>query len=474
MTMERLWGVMPFLILSAASIAVMLQAAFHRSHRLAAGLTVGALSAALIAVFQAVRVPQQNMQPLFSLDPFTYFFFGLILVSALAVSLLSYGYWEGGPGAKDEFYLLLLLATLGAGALAAGTHFLSFFLGLEVLSVALYGLVGYSRNASSIEAAIKYLVLAAASAAVLLFGMALVYAVTGSLDFSALTALSAGHPDGHRFFTAGIAMIVAGAGFKLAIVPFHFWTPDVYEGAPAPATAFVATVSKGGVVAVLLRFFHDVPILRDSSIFWALAFMAVASMFAGNWLALFQNNVKRLLAYSSIAHLGYLVMAFLAFPEYAGPAVILYAAVYMLTSLGTFGVVTALSRPDREAQELGDYAGLAWRRPGVAAIFTIMLLSLAGLPLTAGFIGKFIILTAGWGSGLYCLSLILIANSVISAFYYLRLIFAMFSEGDEKAGSAPSFLGYAVLTGLSVLVVWIGVYPAPFLRLLQGILGLHL
>lgn len=471
MSMDRFWAVSPFLILSAASIVVMLQAAFHRSHRLAAGLTAVALASALLALLPAGRVPQQNLAPLFSLDAFAFFFFGLILFSALAVSLLSYGYWEKGSGNRDEFYLLVLLATLGAGALAASTHFLSFFLGLEVLSVALYGLIGFSRNRFSVEAAIKYLVLAAASAAVLLFGMALVYAVTGSMDFSTLAGLAAGYPGSQKLFMAGLALIVAGAGFKLAVAPFHFWTPDVYEGAPAPATAFVATVSKGGVVAVLLRFFYHVPILRESSIFWVLAFMAVASMFTGNWLALFQNNVKRLLAYSSIAHLGYLVMAFLAFPELSRPAVVLYAAAYMLTSLGTFGVVTALSRPDLEAQEMDEYAGLAWRRPGMAAIFTVMLLSLAGLPLTAGFIGKFLVLTAGLGSGLYCLSLILIINSVISAFYYLRLVYAMFSEGHDNTDSRPTYLGYAVLAGVTLLVLWIGIYPAPFLRLIQGAIG---
>jgi NADH-quinone oxidoreductase subunit N len=322
-----------------------------------------------------------------------------------------------------------------------------------------------------VEAGVKYLVLAAASSGVLLFGMALVYAVTGSLDFATLAQLSMGHPDGHRLFMAGVALIVAGAGFKLAIAPFHFWTPDVYEGAPAPSTAFVATVSKGGIIAVLLRFFSQVPIVRGSAIFWTLACMAVASMFIGNWLALFQNNVKRLLAYSSIAHLGYLVVAFLAAPALSAPAVALYAAAYMLTSLGTFGVVTALSGPDQEAQEIDDYIGLAWRRPGIAAVFTIMLLSLAGLPLTAGFIGKFLILTAGWGSTLYCLSLILIVNSVISAYYYLRLVFALFSDGEVKAGHSPALISSAVLAALALIVLWIGIYPAPFLQIIRNSVG---
>ncbi len=319
---------------------------------------------------------------------------GLIIASAAAVAVLSYRYFEKHEGHREELYLLLLLATLGCAVLVASSHFASFLLGLEILSVSLYGMVAYLTDRKlALEAGIKYLILASASAAFLLFGMALIYADTGTMEFARLRQVSLG---GSGFpLLAGIALTVTGIGFKLGVAPFHLWTPDVYQGAPPPVAAFVATTSKSAMVALLLRYVYLSGALQHHAVFLVFAIVAIASMCAGNLLALRQTNVKRILAYSSIAHFGYILVAFLAASTMAVEAVTFYLVAYTVTILAAFGIVTVLSNSGRDAEDLEDYRGLFWRRPVIAAVFTAVLLSLAGIPATMGFLGKFYVLAAG-------------------------------------------------------------------------------
>jgi NADH-quinone oxidoreductase subunit N len=361
--------------------------------------------------------------------------------------------------------------------LVTAGHFASFFLGLETLSISLYALIAYERESErGVEAGVKYLILAAASSAFLLFGMALVYAELGTMEFSLIASLAASAEIHHAALLAGTGMIVIGIGFKLALVPFHLWTPDVYQGAPAPLTAYVATVSKGAVFGLLLRYFTQVNINASGPIFLVFTVIAIASMFAGNLLALLQNNIKRLLAYSSISHLGYLLVAFLASGGMRITAVAFYLAAYFVTTLGAFGVVSVMSGRERDADSMDDYRGLSTRRPWLAGIFTAMLLSLAGIPLTAGFIGKFYVVSAGIGSALWLLVIILVVNSAIGLFYYLRIVVAMYQLPDEekRAGKTPdaapslSLTDRVVLAVLMVLLVWLGVYPAPLIRMIQA------
>jgi NADH-quinone oxidoreductase subunit N len=312
----------------------------------------------------------------------------------------------------------------------------------------------------------KYLVLAATSSAFLLFGMALVYAESGSLSLAVITSKAASNTSHSLPMSAGFALILVGIGFKLALVPFHMWTPDVYEGAPAPVTAFIATVSKGALFALLLRYFgsmdfHDMPALYSS-----FTFLAFISMITGNLLALFQNNVKRILAYSSIAHMGYLLTAFLAGGILAAQAVTFYLYTYFITTFGAFGIIILLSNPAREAEDLSYYKGMAWRRPLLASVFIAMLFSLAGIPLTAGFIGKFYLISAGASGNLWVLVITLALSSVIGLFYYLRIILTLFSrETDSDPGQLKpvTVTGCSILTALTLLLVLIGAYPGPLL-----------
>jgi NADH-quinone oxidoreductase subunit N len=355
--------------------------------------------------------------------------------------------------------------------LAAASHFASFFLGIEILSVSLYAMAGYLRHSDrSVEAGVKYLILAAVSSAFILFGMALVYAETGSLSFQEIASRAAS-PAGYGLpLSAGLVLIIVGLGFKLAVVPFHLWTPDVYEGAPAPVTAFIATASKGAVFALVLRYFTRIDIHTDAALFLIITIIAVASMFAGNLLALLQTNVKRILAYSSISHLGYLLVTVLASGPNAVAAAAFYLTAYFITTLGAFGVVTVLSRPERDADRMDDYRGLVWRRPWLAGVFTAMLFSLAGIPLTAGFVGKFYVVAAGVGSALWLAVIALAINSVIGLFYYLRIVVVLFSPSGEEVPAVPetSRSGNAVLAVLTVLLLWLGVYPGPLIEIIEA------
>lgn len=471
MTTAEIAVLLPIIVLSGASVLIMLVIAFYRHHLLTVVMTVVGLAITLGAIGLVAPMLPMESTPLLIVDGYAVFFIALIVAACLAVVLMSYGYLRGREGHQEEYYVLVLLAAVGAAVLVCSSHFASFFLGLEILGISLYVLIGYPRkSALSIEAAIKYLILAATSDAFLLFGMALIYSQTGSLQFERIASLSAnGNP---VFLLAGTTLLITGIGFKLSLVPFHAWAPDVYEGAAAPVAGFVATVSKGAVFALFLRYFFQVDIGTRPEILLAVGIIALASMIVGNLLALLQNNVKRMLAYSSIAHMGYLLVALLASGPLALAAAGYYLVAYFITTLGAFGVITALSGAERDIDLLDQYSGLGWQRPWLAGVLAAMLLSLAGIPLTAGFIGKFYVLAAGVGSSLWILVSVLVLTSVIGLFYYLRVIITMYAlptAGSEESAIVPetSFGVGVVLFALTVLLVWLGVYPAPLMQLIE-------
>jgi len=469
MTVADLAVLSPYLVLVVASLVIMVIIAFYRNHALTVVLTLTGLALPGICIAMVLNLLPRRVTPLLIIDGYACFYLGLILLAGFAVAAMSYSYLEKQDGHHEEFYLLLILAVLGCAVLAAATHFVSFFLGIEILSVSLYALAAYLRHSDrSVEAGIKYLILAAVSSAFILFGMALVYAQTGSLAFSEIAAHAATTGVSTLPFLAGGIMIITGLGFKLAVVPFHLWTPDVYEGAPAPVTAFIATASKGAVFALLLRYFTIVDIHAHRELVVVITVIAVASMFAGNLLALFQTNVKRVLAYSSISHLGYLLVTVLASGPLARVAAAFYLTAYFITTLGAFGVVSALSGQNRDADLMEDYQGLVWKRPLLATVFIAMLFSLAGIPLTAGFVAKFYIVAAGVESTLWFAVIILAINSVIGLFYYLRIIVALFApvHGDQRRAQEHSRCTNLVLATLLILLVGLGVYPGPLIELI--------
>ena len=391
--------------------------------------------------------------------------------------MISYAYFEQREERREEYYILLILATLGAVVLVISKHFVSLFLGLEILSVSLYSMIAYLRKRErSDEAGIKYLILAAFSSAFLLFGMALVYAASGAMEFSGITNFLSKSQELPLVMFAGFGLMTVGIGFKLGVVPFHMWASDVYEGAPAPVTAFIATVSKGGMMVLLVRFFTAINGYHYEGMTLVFTIIAITSMFVGNFLALRQSNVKRMLAYSSIAHLGYLLVAFLAGGQLGMEAISFYLVAYFITTTGAFGILATLSDKDRDAELLEDYKGLFWTRPWTATMFTAMLLSLAGIPLTAGFIGKFYLVAAGIGEHLWLLVIMLAVNSAIGLYYYIRIIATMVErqEGEQASENVlrPSIFIVSGLTMavLTILLIWIGVHPNGMMVLIQQVI----
>jgi NADH-quinone oxidoreductase subunit N len=468
----------PILTISVSVVLVMLVAAFFRQSRLALLLALVGLALSCAALPFSASVVPRDVTQLLVIDHYALFYMGLTFGATFIVALLCHSQFRDSNNGHGTLYVLLLLAALGGAVLVASQHFASFFLGLELLSISLFALIAYPKHhKQSIEASIKYLVLAGLSSAFLLFGMALIFAALGTMHFAQMSALAATasySPDG--YLLSGLVLILVGVGFKLAVAPFHMWTPDVYEGAPASVTAFVATVSKGAALALLLRYFVSVGAKWPEWIVLPLSIVAMLSILVGNLLALLQDNIKRILAYSSIAQLGYLLVAFIAISSLKVEAVTYYLAAYVITMLGAFGVVTLLSRDDsRDSHSLSDYRGLFWRSPWLAGAFTAMLLSLAGIPLTMGFIGKFYVIAAGVDASLWPLVITVIIGSVIGLFYYLRIITAMCMSIPEEArgsalrieGSRP-VVGNIAVAALTITVIWLGVYPLPLIEALQA------
>ncbi len=478
-TLDQWIALLPILAVASTAVFVMLAIAIRRNHWWNATFCVLGLNATLFWTLVALyyyREPQQ-ITPLLVVDGYALFYYALILVLTLATATLSHAYLEGHRGHKEEHYVLLAVATLGALVLVSSTHFASFFLGLEILSVPLYGMVAYIyKDARSLEAGVKYLILSAAASAFLLFGMALVYSQTGTLAFIEMgerLALSDGFSN--PYLLVGGAMILVGVGFKLSLVPFHLWTPDVYEGAPAPVGAFLATVSKTAVFVVLLRYFVEAKADRFTELVDALSAIALVSILVGNVLALMQTNIKRLLAYSSIAHLGYLLVALIASGEFAVEAVGVYLITYSVSVLGAFGVVGLMSSPrgDRDADNMYDYRGLFWRRPFLVGIMTAMMLSQARIPVTAGFIGTFYVIAAGIDAKLWWLLGAVVLGSAIGLYYYLRVIVTMFMLDPEKRSfDAPldwaQQVGGVMVLGLTLLMFVLGIYPGPIIELIRS------
>ncbi len=469
MTATDLQAILPLIVLGTASLVLLLLLAFHRNQTVTALATGGSLIAALATLPSAASTAPYIQEPLFVVDGFGLFFVALSLLGGLAVVVLSHSYLGKYRMERGEFYVLLVLAVLGACVAALSRHFISLFLGIELLSVSLYVMIGYVfTKARALEASVKYLFLSAAASAFLLFGMALVYAGTGSMVFAAGPPLLSGGPPGATLYTvAGTGLLLAGIAFKLSLAPFHLWTPDVYQGAPAPVAAFLATVGKASLMAVLVRFFADGFSTETATLATVLIVLAAASMAVGNLLALLQSNLKRLLAYSSVAHAGYMMVAFIAGGDAGREALAFYIAAYFAAALGAFGVIGYLSPADDERDDIGRYRGLFRTRPAPAAALALMLFSLIGLPLTAGFFAKLFVLSAGAGAEQWFLVLWLVANSAVGLYYYLRVVTTMCGQpgGTAETDAAheappPHALSVGILLGiLAASVIWAGLMP---------------
>jgi NADH-quinone oxidoreductase subunit N len=450
----------PFLIIAISPIVIMMVISVLRNYEVVYGFSILAFLIAFASVFFIYPAVPHLIAPLFIIDIYSLFFLGIIIFSALLVTLLSYDYIKQLEGVREEYYIILFTSTLGASLLAVANHFILFFLGIETLSISLYILIAFQRSKdTSIEAGIKYLILASVSSAFLLFGMALIYTVYGTMLFPGIVTAITNNGQLSSLAISGFGMMMVGIGFKLALVPFHMWTPDVYQGAPAPVTAFIATVSKGAVMAVLIRFFFNIKGFGNHYLFISISAIAILSMFIGNILAIKQQNIKRLLAYSSIANMGYLIIILLTGTNKGIQASVFYLISYLITTIGAFGVISLLSTCRYEAEKIEDYKGLFWKSPWIAIVFTLSLLSLAGIPVTAGFIGKFYIIFEGMKTGLIVLVFSMIISSVIGLYYYLRVVTTMFSPANDVILPVISLTGKFTLAIITLSILLLGIYP---------------
>ncbi|MCZ6829882.1 MAG: NADH-quinone oxidoreductase subunit N [Gammaproteobacteria bacterium] len=483
MNLAAMQGLLPLLVLGLGAAVLMLQISIRRQLGWSYAITVATLLLGAAAMEPAMQVAPLQVTPLLRVDNLGLFFGSLFCLSGAVTAVISRDYLRSREGENEEYFLLLLLSTLGAVILAYSTHVAALLLGLELLSVALYALIAYpERGTLPLEAAIKYLVLSGAASATLLFGFALIYAALGSLEYAEIAVqISAGRAaTSPALILMGAAMVFAGLGFKLSVVPFHMWTPDVYEGAPAPISGFLAGVSKGAVFIAVLRWFLESGFFQYSSLLAGITLLSIASILVGNLLALLQTNVKRILAYSSIAHLGYLLIVLVAAgvspePGLAVEAGGYYVVAYVITTLAAFSLLGLISRQsgDREYDQLSDLAGLFWKQPGLAALFTVALLSLAGIPLTAGFIGKFYLISAGVDAALWGLLAALVIGSAIGIFYYLRIIYTMTTVGEQAnpGTTADMLVGSRLVVYLLIFaMLYLGIVPEPLMGYLRTIL----
>lgn len=504
MPLQELITVLPEAILTVVATAVMLLAAFLNKAKeewCAAVALVGLLAAMVSLAFlwpsQGSAVPVfPAFNDMIRVDPFSIFFHLLFLVTAALIVLSSSSYLRRERLAAGEFYALLLFATAGMGLMASSNDLILSFIGLEISSLASYVLVGFRRSvATSSESALKYFLLGSFATAFLLYGIALLFGATGTTRLTAIRGIlrgglspviaGAGGGDplagsaalqpvaaqlGGAFPTAllalSIGLILVGLAFKVSAAPFHVWTPDVYQGAPTPVTAFLSTGSKAAAFALFLRIFT---VALDGATYpWPilLGISGALSMFVGNLAALWQSNLKRLLAYSSVAHAGYMLVAFTANSAAGVAAVMFYLVAYTLMNLGAFVVVTHLGNQGERYVEIEDYAGLGYRSPVLAGCLTIFLLSLIGIPLTAGFLGKFYVFRAALAADLIGLTVLGVLNSAIAAYYYLRVLVAMYMSAPTRdvplEPVPPAVAGVlAVCAGGTLLL---GVFPQPVLN----------
>ncbi|MFZ5722826.1 MAG: NADH-quinone oxidoreductase subunit N [Pseudomonadota bacterium] len=477
MTHDQFLATLPLLASTLLVLLIMAAIAIHRCHRTVSLLTIAGLLGTLATLPLAALPGTQKLGILFVVDGHALFYSGLILAAASACALMLRQYLATLAGNREEAYLLLTVSVNGALLLTASQHFASFFMALELMSIPLYALAGYRyTQRRALESATKYLVLSATATSFLLFGMAFLYAQSGHLDFRGIAAqIVDGQPLDLWLAQAGLVLVFAGIAFKLSLAPFHAWTADVYEGAPAPVGAFLATVGKIAVVAVLLRLCVDTGLYATADgtltrgLGGVLAAVAVLSILVGNLLALRQNNLKRLLAWSSVAHFGYLMIVLVVGGVLAMEAIGMYVTTYVATTLVAFGVLSVLSAAgnERDTETLDGVRALAARSPLLAFALAFAFLSLAGIPLTAGFIGKFYVIAAGADAGRWALLLAVVLGSAIGLWYYLRVVLAVYARAETEA--APRVAGgagwVAVVAALAAMTA-IGLWPQPVIDLL--------
>jgi len=462
----------PELLLTAVASLVLCMAVFvskAKEKALAAVAIAGVVGTAilLMVLWKDPARSAPILGSMFVVDNFSIFFKLLVLATAALTILSSIRFVGDAPYPAGEYYALVLFATVGTMFMASGNNLASIYVALELMALSSYVLAGYFKEqVKSTEAATKYFILGAFSSGVLLYGISLLYGFSGKMGLAELAAAFSGMP-GNRILTIGVLLLLFGILFKIAAVPFHVWAPDVYEGAPTPITAFLSVGPKAGAYAILARIFYVA--LPHFAADWKLvvAISAAATLIVGNVAALLQTNVKRLLAYSSIANAGYALLGVLGFDHGGVEAIQIYLLTYAFMNFGAFSLVIFLESRGYAGESIDDWKGLARRNPLLAGVMLIFLLSLAGIPTTGGFVGKYFLFAVAMRSGYTGLAILAVLASAVSLFYYFRIVMAMYlSEGE--AAPLESSPGLAFSAGLcAVMTMVIGLAPQKFIAIIQ-------
>jgi NADH-quinone oxidoreductase subunit N len=461
--------ILPELVLAGFGMIIMLLDPLLDERRSARTLglvaLLGSLAAFAATVYQS-QCPGLAFWNMVKVDGFSVFFHLLILAITVLVILTSYEYMEVQRIRAGEYYGLILFGAVGMVLMSSAMELVLIFIALEISSISTYVLAGFlQHDPKSAESSLKYFLLGSFATAFFLYGVAMMFGATGSTDISVIGARLSG-PDLPVLAYLAAALMFVGLGFKVAAAPFHVWTPDVYEGAPSPIVAFMSTAPKAAVFAVLLRVVFEANVPGRFWLIWA---SAALSMTLGNLGALLQNNIKRLLAYSSIAHAGYLLVAFATAPVSGIPSAMFYTAAYAAMNVGAFAVVSHFGNAGERYVTLDDYAGLGRRSPMLAAVFTVFLLSLIGIPATGGFFAKFYVFSAALKSDLVGLTIIGVINSAVAGYYYLRIIVVMYMKephGEIPVTAVPLGVGTVLVVSL-VATLYLGILPGPVLDLAQ-------
>ena len=454
----------PVIVLSVFAMMVLIVDLFGgRNKTLLVFISLVGLLMTAISAFAKNPIPAYSFNDSYIVDHLSLFFICIFTISSALAILLSVEYNEREGIRAGEYYALILFCTVGMILLASSTDMIMIFLGIEIVSICLYVLAGIRRgNLASNEAALKYFLLGAFATGFLLYGMTLVYGSTGSTNlFEIADFVKSPSAQSNPLLLMGLVLLIIGFGFKVASVPFHMWAPDVYQGAPTPVTAFMAVGPKAAAFAAFFRVFAEAfPEMAPS---WEvlLSSIAVLSMFFGNLGAIMQTNIKRMLAFSSISHAGYILMAVIAKNSLGASSLLFYMLAYAFTTFGIFGIVILLGRKGEENLEIENYSGLAYKHPIIALSMTVFLLSLAGLPPFAGFIAKFYIFSAAVQEGLITLVIIAVLNSAISFYYYLKVVVFMYMKEPEAEFRIS-------LTPLTLFVVFVGVIATVSLGIFPG------
>ncbi|WAI11928.1 MAG: NADH-quinone oxidoreductase subunit N [Buchnera aphidicola (Macrosiphum albifrons)] len=480
--LQQLTALLPLLIIIFTALTVMLSISYNRNHFFIAVFSILGFISAFCSLYLLTKIVPIDITFLFYIDSYSILYIGMIMISSVCACIFAYPWLLKYPFNKEEFYLLIIISNLGAISLIISNHMAAFFISIELISLPIFGLIAYSSYQKySLEASFKYIILSGISSSFLLLGIAWIYSISGSLDFLSIhQVFDIASKNEKLVVLFGISMVLVSLFFKLSIVPFHLWTPDIYQGTPTSVLSFFSTTGKIAVFSALLHFLSRISELNNEILYFILLLITILSILIGNLMALFQKNIKRFFGYTSISQLGYLlIVLFISEKNYlfSLEASAIYLFSYLFSNIACFGIINLISNADKKNNidsSIDSYQGLFWSQPLLSAIFTLSLLSLAGIPMTLGFIGKFYILSIITQEHLWIIGFSFLIGTMLGLYCYLRIILNLYLNQEKllKINSNISKNWFytpsgAIICISGIILLILGIYPSPLISLMK-------